>query len=85
MTGNDNMALLSYNEVASLFKKGDQSKNLATCYNNIGCIHLKKKDFKTQYKYFSRAIQIAEDQLQKEDVSSASVETRFKLACRLYN
>ena len=47
MTGNDNMALLSYNEVASLFKKGDHSKNLAICYNNIGCIHLKKKDFKT--------------------------------------
>ena len=45
--GNDNKALLNYNEVASLFKEEDHSKNLAICYNNIGCIHLKKKDFKT--------------------------------------
>lgn len=55
--GDDNKAILNYNEVASIFsekKKGKlvdanttvmnsyQNKNLAICYNNIACIHAKQ-------------------------------------------
>ncbi len=54
--GDDNKAILNYNEVASIFsekKKGKvldatpsvmdsyQNQNLAICYNNIACIHAK--------------------------------------------
>jgi len=58
LTGNDNIALLNYNEVASLFLAGkalkqdkagvkqDMEQNLAICYNNIGCILLKQKNFR---------------------------------------
>lgn len=57
LTGNDNVALLNYNEVASLFLAGKTLKhdkqsdkqameqNLAICYNNIGCILLKQKNY----------------------------------------
>ena len=49
--GDDIKAILSYNEVASVFfdKKGSKmididrvdNKNIGICYNNIGCIHAK--------------------------------------------
>jgi hypothetical protein len=55
--GDDNKAILNYNEVASIFseqkkikvEKEDikevsyvsQNKNLSVCYNNIACIHTK--------------------------------------------
>lgn len=66
------------------------SKNLAICYNNIACIHTKQKNYQKQYLYFMRSIQIAEENIKlmtenKIDSASAPVETRFKLACRLYN
>lgn len=108
IAGNDNVALLNYNEVASLFNDFSQSKpssfkktsayqsmdkNLAICYNNIGCIHLRQKNFRTQYQYFSRAIGISEQQIKSlvEGTTSlkspltAPLETIFKYACRLFN
>jgi len=54
MSGDDNKAILNYNEVASIFlekkkdkkagkrqSEGAQNQNLAICYNNIACIHAK--------------------------------------------
>ena len=54
LAGDDNRAILCYNEVASVFydKKNSEkneglgiqkqdNKNIAICYNNIGCIYAK--------------------------------------------
>lgn len=111
MAGNDNMALLSYNEVASFFldknilkhekspkisgeperAKFGVNKNLGICYNNIGCIHLKQKNFKLQYKYLARAIDIAEENIlhfaegNRDKEAVTPIEFLFKLACRQFN
>jgi flagellin-specific chaperone FliS len=94
LSGNDNAAILNYNEVASIFLEKKEtldksegardsnslSKVLAICYNNIACIHARMKEYKKQNLYFERSIQIAE-----EEIKGNSEEARFKLACRLYN
>ncbi len=72
MSGDDNKAILNYNEVASIFKekkrktKGGQqeshpkyNQNLAICYNNIACIHAKQKEYGKQVSYFNKSIEIA--------------------------
>ena len=52
ISGDDNKAILNYNEVASIFaektdknmkvqKENFTNQNLAICYNNIACIHAK--------------------------------------------
>jgi hypothetical protein len=45
LSGNDNEAILSYNEVAGIFAKYKKFDKLGICYNNMGCIYLKNKDF----------------------------------------
>lgn len=56
--GNDNAAILNYNEVASIFLEKKENletigganqplnKNLAICYNNIACIYERQKEHK---------------------------------------
>ena len=70
LAGNDNTAILNYNEVASIFlekketieKHGGHnevhplSKNLAICYNNIACIHARLKDYQKYNLYLDRSI-----------------------------
>mgnify|MGYP000978289045 CR=1 FL=1 len=44
-TGDDNLALLNYHEVATIFHKLDNKEKLGSTYNNIGCIYLKKQEY----------------------------------------
>ena len=95
LAGNDNAAILNYNEVASLFLEKKQtlevnggnahplSVNLGICYNNIACIHLRQKDFGKTSIYFTRAIQIAEEAAVTKE--GTSPDALFKLVSRLYN
>ncbi|TNV85710.1 hypothetical protein FGO68_gene10425 [Halteria grandinella] len=131
--GNDNAALLSYNEVAHLFQerhqedvrdnstikkvrrptsyitkeekslelvdqlfdnsikkvqpRNEMSRNLAICYNNIACIHAKKKNFTKQNLYFSESIRIEEYVIacKEEERKFTSIEDNFKLACKYFN
>ena len=54
LSGDDNKALLNYNEAASIFNEKNDKPNekkkyfntsLAICYNNIACIHVKQKEY----------------------------------------
>jgi hypothetical protein len=54
LSGDDNKALLNYNEAASIFNEKNEQPNdkkkyfntsLAICYNNIACIHAKQKEY----------------------------------------
>ncbi len=68
LVGDDNRAILCYNEVARIFldknfaelgTHKEDNKNIAICYNNIACIYANQKDFEKQDLYFDKAIQIA--------------------------
>ncbi|TNV85841.1 hypothetical protein FGO68_gene299 [Halteria grandinella] len=132
LQGNDNTALLSYNEVAHLFAErhqsqqedlkskkakaknqwqyqpaGDQSievteeniakpltvkelglsSNLAICYNNIACIHAKKRNFMKQNLYFEEAIRIEEliVRANKLERNFTTAGENFKLAVKHFN
>lgn len=98
LTGDDNRAILCYNEVASIFfdKKNkhfadhkQDNKNIAICYNNIACIYAKQREFEKRDLYFEKAIQIAMESLKNRFSQNHNNETieslRFKLACRFYN
>ena len=56
LKGEDNQALLNYNQVAKLFRDEQQQ---AICYNNIACIYLRLKQFKKHriYNQISIALQ----------------------------
>ena len=41
MKGNDNQALLNYNQLAYILRSSERKQ---ICFNNIGCIHLRFKD-----------------------------------------
>ena len=43
--GDENEALLNYNEVAKIFKDMKNFENYGKCMNNIGCLYLKKSLF----------------------------------------
>jgi hypothetical protein len=43
--GNDNKALLGYHEVAERFENMGNYEKLGSCYNNLGCIYMKKEQF----------------------------------------
>ncbi|TNV85795.1 hypothetical protein FGO68_gene11749 [Halteria grandinella] len=130
--GNDNTALLNYNEVAHLFAERHQaqqsanvpkrtknsnqwqyqpavdqsievteenivkplnlkqlglSSNLAICYNNIACIHAKKRNFMKQNLYFEEAIRIEEliVRANKLDRNFTTAGENFKLAVKHFN
>ncbi|TNV85868.1 hypothetical protein FGO68_gene4533 [Halteria grandinella] len=127
LQGNDNTALLSYNEVAHLFEErsynhlvasipqkadnknqwryypagqliemGEEnlnlkelglSSNLAICYNNIACIHAKKRNFIKQNLYFEEAIRIEEliVRANKLDRNFTTAEENFRLAVKHFN
>jgi tetratricopeptide (TPR) repeat protein len=68
LVGDDNRAILCYNEVASIFLDKNfaelgthkqDNKNIAICYNNIACIYGNQKEYEKQDLYFDKAIQIA--------------------------
>ena len=60
LAGDDNTALLNYNMVAEMLK---DPKQVAICYNNIGCIHLRLKAYDKHYIYSQKAISIVEREL----------------------
>ena len=72
LSGNDNKALLNYNQLALILK--DSSK-LAICYNNIGCIYVRLK-IKKAPNYFLKSIDLEFQQEKPND---------FILACRFFN
>ena len=44
--GDSNTALLKYHEVADIFRELQNFEQLGSCINNLGCIYLKKKQYK---------------------------------------
>jgi tetratricopeptide (TPR) repeat protein len=65
LQGNDNAALLNYHDVAQIFRDFNNDRKLGTCYNNIGCIHLRLKEYQKQMKYLDEAIQIKTNIIQE--------------------
>ena len=49
-------ALLNYTKALGFGKEADNKKNICTCYNNIGLIYTKKKDYKKAKSYFNKII-----------------------------
>jgi hypothetical protein len=43
--GNEKKALLNYIEASEVFRNQKNYVNLSICYNNIGLIHIKLKEF----------------------------------------
>ena len=56
--GDDNLALLNYHEVAQIFEQLGNEEKLGSCMNNLGCIYLKKDQFKNAIFFLSEAILI---------------------------
>lgn len=56
LTGNENSAILHYSEAALVFKEQKNYVNLGICYNNIGCLHLRMRDFAKAIRYYEEAI-----------------------------
>ena len=91
--GDDNKAILNYNEVASIFsekKKGKlvdantrvmdsyQNQNLAICYNNIACIHAKQKDYAKQNSYFEKSIHLANNMINNHLHATSKEKTHLQ-------
>lgn len=63
------------------------SSNLAICYNNIACIHAKKRNFMKQNLYFEEAIRIEEliVRANKLERNFTTAGENFKLAVKHFN
>ena len=81
MTGNDNIALLHYNQVAQQIH---EPMKKAIIYNNIACIHLRLKEYQKQNLYMQKALNICEE-VEKSLQDQQYLANKFKKACREYN
>lgn len=80
LKGNDNQALLNYNQLACINSTSVDRKQI--CYNNIGCIHLRMKNKKMPTKYLEEAIEML--RLDKENKNSQETN-KLILGTRSYN
>ncbi|TNV86000.1 hypothetical protein FGO68_gene15390 [Halteria grandinella] len=64
-----------------------QNRHIAICYNNIGCIHAKKKNYALMSLYFEESIRIEEHlvYLSKIEKNFTSIEENVRLGYRYYN
>jgi len=63
--GDDNLALLNYHEVAQIFEQLGNEEKLGSCLNNLGCIYLKKEQFKNSMFFLGEAIFIQQRVIDK--------------------
>lgn len=59
--GDENQALLNYHECAQIFDQLHNIEKKGRCYNNLGCIYLKKGQFKESKNFLEAAISIQKD------------------------